>query len=94
MKTKDIYVKKVQAQLDEWDADIKKLRARADKASADAALGYKARMETLKRERDKAGDKLDELKSASDDAWEDLKTGLDYATQSLSRALKSAAARF
>jgi predicted nuclease with TOPRIM domain len=94
MKTKDLYVKKVQAQLNEWDADIRKLRARADKASADAELEYKARIETLKREREKADDKLAELKSASDDAWEDLKTGLESATHDLGSALKSAAARF
>lgn len=94
MKTKDLYVKKIQAQLDEWDAEIRKLRAKADKASADAKLGYKARMEKLKGEREKVGEKLAELKSAGDDAWEDLKSGLESATSALGNALKSAAARF
>ena len=94
MKTKDVYVKQIQAQLDEWDADIRKLRAKAEKTSANVTLGYKARIETLQREREKAGDKLAELKSASDDAWEDLKTGLDSATHALGSALRSAAARF
>lgn len=94
MKTRDVYVKKVQAQLDDWDADIKKLRAKADKASANATLEYKSQIETLKQKRERAGKKLDELKSASDDAWEDLKKGLESATSALGNALKSAAARF
>ena len=94
MKTKDAYVKKVQAQLDELDADIKKLKARADKAGANAQLEYKKQIETLKRKQQKAGDKLAELKASSDDAWEDLREGLDAAKTSLSSAIKSATARF
>jgi len=94
VKTKDIYVKKAQAQLDEWDADIKKLKARADKASANAKLDYKKQIDVLKRKQAKAGDKLSELKSASDDAWEDIKKGVESATDSLGSALKSATAKF
>lgn len=94
MKNRDVYVKKVQAQLDEWDAEIKKLKARADKASAQAELEYRKQLDTLKSKRKKAGDKLSELKSAGDDAWEDVKEGLETATDTLGTALKSAAARF
>jgi len=94
MKNRDLYLEKVQAQLDEWDADIEKLKARANKASADAKLEYKSRIESLKHKREKAGDKLDELRSASDDAWEDLKIGLESAKNALGSSLKSAASHF
>jgi putative sterol carrier protein len=94
MQNRDVYVKKVEAQLDEWDADIQKLKARAKKASADAKLEYKSRIDMLKRKQTEAGDKLDELKNASDDAWEDLKQGLENATNALGSSLKSAAAHF
>jgi len=94
MKNRDVYVKKVQAQLDEWDADIKKLKAKANKASANATLEYKSRIESLKRKQQEAGDRLDDLKSASDDAWDDLKKGLENATSVLGDSIKSAAAHF
>jgi len=94
MKNREIYVKKAEAQLDEWDAEIKKLKARADKASANAKLEYKKQIDTLKRKQEKAGDKLSELKAASDDAWEDLKKGLESATDALGSSLKSATAHF
>jgi Flp pilus assembly pilin Flp len=41
-----------------------------------------------------AGNKLTELKDAGDDAWEDLKAGIDSTWDSLGNALKSAASRF
>lgn len=94
MKNQEVYVKKFQARLDEWDAEIKKLKAKADIASADAELEYKKQLETLRTKREKAGDKLSELKSAGDDAWEDVKEGLETATDALGAALKSATSRF
>jgi hypothetical protein len=57
-------------------------------------LSIKKQIDTLKRKREKAGDKLAELKSASDEAWEDLKKGLESATDALGSALKSATAHF
>jgi hypothetical protein len=41
-----------------------------------------------------ASHKLTELKNAGEDAWEDLKTGIDNAWNSLGNALESAASRF
>jgi chromosome segregation ATPase len=94
MERKEAYAKKVQAQLDEWDADIKKLRARAEQAEANAQIEYQKQIETLQSKRDSVKGKLADLKRASDDAWEDLKDGLESARDSLGNALKSATARF
>jgi len=41
-----------------------------------------------------ANSKLAKRMEASDDAWEDLKAGMDSAWNSLGNALKSAASRF
>ena len=94
MNRKEAYSKKIQAQLDEWDADIRKFQARADRAEANAQLEIQKQIKTLKRKRQEAGNKLDELKAASDDAWEDFKDGLESARDALGSALKSAASRF
>ncbi len=94
MERKDAYSKKVQAQLDEWDAEIKKLKARANRAEANAQLEIQKHLDTLGRKRKEAGNKLAELKTASDDAWEDIKEGLESATDSLGKSLQSAAAKF
>ncbi len=94
MNRKDAYARKIQAQLDEWDAEIRKLKARAERGEADARLEIGKQIETLRRKRNRVGDRLAEFEAAGDDAWEDLKGGLEAATASLRSALESAGARF
>jgi len=94
MSMKEAYEKKLQSQLDEWNAEIDKLKAKADSAEADAQLEYYKQIEELRSMQDAAGKKLDELKEAGDDAWEDLKAGIDSAWDSLSSSVKSAVSRF
>lgn len=94
MSMKDAYEKKLQARLDEWRADIDKLKAKADAAEGETQLEYYKQIEDLRTRQDAAAEKLNELKAASDDAWEDLKAGLDSAWDSLSNSMKSAASRF
>ncbi len=94
MSMKEAYEKKLQAQLDEWGAEIDKLKAKADKAETDAQLNYYKQIEELRSMQEASSKKLVELKEASDDAWEDLKAGIETAWDSLGNALKSAISRF
>lgn len=94
MSMKEAYEKKLQAQLDEWNAEIDKLKAKADEAEADAQLEYYKQIEGLRSKQEMARDKLKELKEAAEDAWEDLKAGVDSAWDSLGETLKSVASRF
>jgi len=94
MSKKQAYEKKLQAQLDEWSAQIDRLKAKADGKAADEQLEYYQRIEELESMKQSANKKLNELKKASDDAWEDVKVGIDSAWDSLSAAFKSASSRF
>ena len=94
MSMKEAYEKKLQAQLDEWSAEIDRLKAKADKAEADAQLDYYKKIEELRVLQEQARDKLVELEAATDEAWEDLKAGIESAWDSLSVAVRSAVSRF
>jgi len=94
MGMKEAYQQKLEAQLDEWKADINKMKAKADKADADTQLAYYKQIEELRSKQESAQEKLKALKEAGDDAWEDLKAGMDSAWDSLGNALKSATSRF
>ncbi|MBR9874522.1 hypothetical protein L3V31_18740 [Vibrio sp. J1-1] len=94
MGMKEAYEKKLQAQLDEWGAEIDKLKAKADNAEADAQLEYYKQIEELRSMQEDANNKLAELRESSDDAWEDLKAGADSAWDSLSIAVRNAISRF
>lgn len=94
MSEKEAYEKKMQARLDEWSAEIDKLRARADQAGADARIQMHKEIDRARARFDAANEKLKELKNTGDDAWEDIKNGLEGAWSSLDTALQAAKSRF
>lgn len=94
MSKKIEYEKKLQTQLDEFGAEIEKLKKRADKTKADAEPWHQKQIEVLQEKHKVAKEKFNELKESSDDAWEDLKEGISSAWDAFSLALKSAAKRF
>ncbi|MGW8311914.1 MAG: coiled coil domain-containing protein [Desulfuromonadales bacterium] len=94
MNKKQAYEEKLKAQLDEWNAKIDVLKAKAEKTGAEARVDYRETIEELQKKRTKAKDKLQELRTAGDDAWKDLKTGVEQAWSSFGDAVDSAVSRF
>ena len=62
------YEEKLDAQLEEWNAQIALLKARADKAKAEAKIEYYKTIEALPHKHDEDGAKLHELSTAGDEA--------------------------
>ncbi|WP_050527841.1 sll1863 family stress response protein [Pseudorhodobacter aquimaris] len=94
MDRKDAFQEKMQAQLDEWTAEIAKLRAQAEQAQADAKLKYLEEIDTLRAHQLKAEIKLKEIQDAQGEAWKDMQTGAEAAWDAMSDAMKSAWKRF
>ena len=88
------YEEKFDAQLKEWSAEIALLKAKADKARAEAKIEYYKTIETLQGKQNVARTKLQELRAASDDAWEDLKTDAENVWTEVKSAFNSAASKF
>jgi len=88
------YEEKLDAQLEEWNAQIALLKARTAKGKAEVKIEYIKTIESLQRRRDEASAKLDELKSAGDEAWEDLKTGAEKAWAEVKTAFHDAISKF
>jgi len=85
------YEEKLEAQLEEWNAQIALLKARADKAKAEAKIEYYKTIEGLQHKENEARAKLHELKTAGDAACEDLKIGAEKAWDEVKAAFHSAA---
>ncbi len=94
MGMKQNYEKKLQAQLDEWAAEIDKLKAKAKNASADVQIEYNEQVNELQKKQKEANEKLTELKQSSEDTWEELKEDMDSTWDSLEKKLKSVTAKF
>ena len=89
-----VYEAKFDAQLKEWNAEITLLNAKADKASAEAKIEYYKMIETLQGKQDTARMKLQELRTAGDDAWEDIRTGAENVWSEVTTAFQSVAEKF
>jgi len=83
MNEKELYQQKIEAKLDEWKADLNKLKAQAEAASADMTLSFKKQMNSLADKIEQGEDKLDELADKADDAWDDFREDLESAWEKI-----------
>ena len=88
------YEEKLDAQLREWSAQTALLKAKADKAKADVKIDYYKTIEALQHKQDEAKTKLQELKTAGDEAWEAVKAGSEKAWAEVKTAYHDAASKF
>ncbi|MEJ2587805.1 MAG: hypothetical protein P8165_09565 [Deltaproteobacteria bacterium] len=91
---RDAYVERLKAQLDEWNAELDKLEAQARKADAEERIRYESRIQALRQKEEKARETLEQILQAKDDAWMDLKHGLESAWSSLKSSLSEAKSEF
>ena len=82
------------AKIDEWNADIDKLKAKADQVEASSKIEYQKQIEALKSKRSEIEKKVSEISRSGEDAWQDLKAGVDPAWEAMNEAIKSATSRF
>ena len=72
MKKRDEYVAKMKAQLDDLNAQLDKLAVKSKSASKEMQAKYKQEMADLRAKSGQAAAKLDDLKDAGEDAWDNL----------------------
>lgn len=94
MNTRDEYVKKLQVKLEEWNADIDKLSAKAGEVKAELRHDYAEQLEVVKAKQAVARQKFEELQKSGGSAWEDLKAGIELAWAAVGEAIDSAKSRF
>lgn len=94
MTTRHEYIEKLKDNLDKWDADIDELEALTQKVKADLEFELEDQITLLKVKRDIAQLKLSEMMDASEEAWEDFKTGAEEAWADLRNAMEKARSHF
>jgi len=94
MDKKQAYQKKMEAKLEEWKAEIDKLKAQSKQIQAGAQTEYFERLEELDKRVENAKIKLAKLRQTSSDAWNDLKSGIEKAWNDIGESLKSIKSRF
>lgn len=72
MTTRDTYIAKMKLQLDELNESMSKLEAKAETAKEEARAKYKEEMVKVRHQSKLANEKMEELKSASEDSWDSM----------------------
>ena len=93
MRDRELYQEKLRAQLDEWKAELEKLKAKAAGARADVQLKMKPEIEKAERRLEEGRKKLSKLAEASDEAWESARERLESVWGSLKSAFDEATRR-
>ena len=94
MSTKEAYKQKIDAELELAQAKIDELKAQAKISSADARIKYAKHVVEIEQRVGATKARLKELGEASEEAWEQLKDGVESAWGALSAAIRNAAAKF
>ena len=94
MSKRNEYLDKIKAQLEEWEYDINRLEARLDDAQDEAKVKLDKTINDLKaRQKDMQG-RLKQLESSAEEAWTDVKDGLELAWDSLKLGFLAAKSEF
>jgi multidrug resistance efflux pump len=88
------YVAKLKAELDEWNAEVRRWEAKAKGAQADVRIEYEKQLEAFRRRRDHAMEQLRQVQAAVGDAWLDLARGADEVWAKAREAFAKARSHF
>lgn len=98
METKDSYLQKMKEKFDDlnykWNIERNKLEAKTQQAKAEVKEKFEEKLKTLQDRREQMRQKLDQIDNAGEEAWRDIKEGVDSAWQSLNEAIKKARSHF
>jgi chromosome segregation ATPase len=92
--SKDAYRQKAEAKIEEHQAKLNAIRAKAKGATADARLDAEKRIGDLEEKLDAAKKRIADIGDAAEDTWEELTKSLDSAWDDIAGGIKNALARF
>jgi len=94
MDKRELYLEKINAQIDQYSAKLKVMRSKATEVHIDMKLGYLNQVEKLEEKRDGLKKKYREISKASESSWEDIKEGTENAWNDLKESFDKAIKHF
>ena len=90
MGKKDEYLAMMESQMKQWDAAVDQLTAKSGMISKEARAAYETQVKALRADRDLAYEKMQELRTANESAWQHMQAGMESAWTSMQTALDKA----
>ena len=87
---KEAYKEKFKAQLHVWQAEIDKMKAKAEKTEADAKIEYQRQLDKLRDMQDEAWEDFEKLRNAGERAWDEIKAETEKNWVKMNNTIKEA----
>lgn len=84
----------METEIKNWDTEVDNLNAKNKQLTDDARAGYDTQIKALRADRDLACEKLKELRTANESAWQHMQSGMDAAWTSVKKSLDKAVAQY
>ena len=94
MNNRDEYVEKMKAQLDQWNRQMATWEAASREATAEAKNELEKQIGIMKSRADDLVFRMELLKGASADAWQEIARGADEARKTMHDAFEKARIHF
>lgn len=94
MEKRDLYLQKINAEVEQYSAKLSGMRGKAAEADADMKLEYLKQMEILEGKRDDLKEKYEQLRKATESSWEDMKEGTENAWNELRKSVAKVTEHF
>lgn len=90
-QARDLYTKKIKAELEELTAILADLKQKSQKAMGKAKAEALEEMRKIEKKRGELNKKIQELTTAGEDAWKSARKGIDKTWEELQRSVKKTA---
>lgn len=94
MDNRDEYVEKLKVQLDQWNRQMAAWEAASREATADAKTELEKQVGIMKSRADDLVYRMELMKGASADAWQEIARGADEARKTMQDAFEKARFHF
>lgn len=94
MTNRDEYIEKMKAQLDQWNSQMATWEAATREATAEARIELEKQVGIMKSRADDLVYRMELLKGASADAWQEIARGADEARKTMQDAFEKARVHF
>lgn len=85
---RDEYTAKMHLELDELNAKVKALESKVHEAKADAREKYRSELDKLRLHSEEASNKLEQLKTSSEDAWDQMVLEMNKVRTAFTQSVK------
>lgn len=93
-KKKEVYKRKMEAQIDEWKAETEKLNAKARKIKADGEMKLYGEIDKLEAKRIDLEARLKKFDDSGKNAWKEIQEGIERAGKELRESIDKAMEKF